>query len=103
MAWIELKDENQNPIGWFETLDKAKALGLEYANNGIAAGELSPSESPLSGEWAGSIAPRDVVNMATGIDGAFAKASSFEVTDLCDAWEDGYFSADWPERFIEED
>jgi hypothetical protein len=83
-------------MDWFEQLAKAKANGREYADNGIAAGERFPQESPLSGEWAGAITPRDVVNMAAG-EGAFDNAQDFEVTDLCDAWEDGYNSAPWPE------
>jgi hypothetical protein len=81
---------------WNEQLAKAKANGREYADNGIAGGEKSPAESPLSGEWAGALTPRDVVNMAAG-DGAYDNAQEFEVTDLCDAWEDGYLSASWPE------
>jgi hypothetical protein len=80
---------------WNEQLAKAKANGLEYATNGIAAGERSPSESPLSGEWAGALTPRDVVNMACGAD-VFDNAQEWEVTELCDAWEDGYLSAEWP-------
>lgn len=90
-------------MDWFETLEKAKANGLEYATNGIAAGELSPAESPLSGEWAGSITPKDVVNMAASDDTAYERAEDFEITDLCDAWEDGYLSANWPEPSPEED
>lgn len=90
-------------MDWFETLNKAKANGLEYANNGIAAGETSPASSPLSGEWAGSITPKDVVNMAADDDGAYDRADEFEITDLCDAWEDGYLSAEWPEPAADED
>jgi hypothetical protein len=81
---------------WNEQLAKARSNGLEYATNGIAGGEKSPSESPLSGEWAGAVTPRDVVNMACGID-AFEIAEEWAVTELCDAWEDGYYSAQWPE------
>lgn len=80
---------------WFEQLAKAKANGREYADNGIAAGEQSPQESPLSGEWAGALTPRDVVEMVAG-PGTFDNAYDSEVTDLCDAWEDGYLSAPWP-------
>ena len=82
-------------MDWFEQLNKAKANGLEYATNGIAAGETSPQESPLSGEWAGAPTPRDVVEMAAG-PGTFENAQEWEVTELCDAWEDGYLSAPWP-------
>lgn len=82
---------------WFAQIAKAKANGLEYATNGIAGGEVSPEESPLSGEWAGALLPKDVVNMAAGSFTAFEAAEDFEITELCDAWEDGYLSAAWPE------
>ncbi len=83
-------------MDWFEQVAKAKANGREYADNGIAAGEKSPSDAPLSGEYAGALTPRDVVEMAAG-PGTFANAQDFEVTELCDAWEDGYYSAPWPQ------
>lgn len=83
-------------MDWFELLNKAKANGLEYATNGIAGGERSPQHSPLSGEWAGAISPKDVVDMAAGREGAFNEVDECELTDICDAWEDGYFSAPWP-------
>jgi hypothetical protein len=102
-------------MDWFEQLAKAKSNGLEYATNGIAAGEVSPQESPLSGEWAGAITPRDVVEMSTRPlsdgdvweDGRTAGPSTFdgaadwEIQELCDAWEDGYNSAPWPEPAVE--
>lgn len=98
-------------MNWFEQLAKAKANGLEYATNGIAQGERAPQESPLSGEWAGAITPRDVVEMSTSPlpdgevweDGRTAGPSTFdgaadwEVQELCDSWEDGYYSAPWPQ------
>jgi hypothetical protein len=84
-------------MDWNEQLAKAKANGREYAENGIAAGERSPQESPLSGEWAGAITPRDVVEMAVGSDTAYHSAEGWESNELCDAWEDGYYSAPWPE------
>ena len=97
-------------MDWFEQVAKAKANGREYADNGIAAGEQVPQESPLSGEWAGALTPRDVVEMATSPlpdgevweDGRTAGPSTFdgaadwEIQELCDAWEDGYLSAPWP-------
>lgn len=83
-------------MDWFAQVAKAKANGLEYAINGIAAGETDPAESPLSGEWAGSITPKDVVNMAVGSETAYDSAEDFEISELCDAWEDGYLGADWP-------
>mgnify|MGYP000471649478 CR=1 FL=1 len=78
---------------WYATLDQAKALGLEYANNGIAAGEREPDDSPLSGEWAGAITPNDLIRM---LGGDPASCEEWEISDVCDHWEDGYHSADWP-------
>lgn len=81
-------------MDWFETLDRAKALGREYADNGIAGGDTSPEESPLSGEWAGAVTPADVVRQLGGDPDTLEE---WEVTDICDHWEDGYRSAPWPD------
>lgn len=78
---------------WFEILDRAKAMGREYADNGIAGGQTEPEESPLSGEWAGAITPKDVVER---LGGDYDKLDSFEVDDILSFWEDGYNSAEWP-------
>ena len=80
---------------WNEQLAKAKANGREYADNGIAAGEKFPQDSPLSGEWAGAITPKDVVEMACGPQ-TYPIEQDWAITELCDAWEDGYNSAPWP-------
>jgi hypothetical protein len=82
-------------MDWFEQVNKAKANGREYADNGIAAGEKFPQESPLSGEWAGALTPRDVVEMACGPQ-TYPIAQDWAIEELCDAWEDGYNSAEWP-------
>lgn len=82
-------------IDWFAMLDRAKALGREYADNGIAGGDTAPEESPLSGEWAGAITPKDVVAQ---LGGNIETLEHFEVEDILSHWEDGYNSADWPER-----
>lgn len=80
---------------WFEMLDRAKANGRQYAENGIAGGDRQPEDSPLSGEWAGAILPKDVVSE---LGGDIDTLEGWEVTDILDHWEDGYNSADWPER-----
>jgi hypothetical protein len=80
---------------WNEQLAQAKANGREYADNGIAAGERFPQESPLSGEWAGALTPRDVVEMACGPQ-TYPIAQDWAIEELCDSWEDGYNSAEWP-------
>lgn len=81
-------------MDWFETLDRAKALGSDYANNGIAGGQTAPEESPLSGEWAGAIRPVDVV---AALGGDVDALEEWEVEDILSHWEDGYHSAPWPE------
>lgn len=84
---------------WFEMLDRAKAFGKEYAEHGIKAGDTAPLESPLNGEFADGITPRDVVTLLAGGDASkFDTLEDWEVTDICDHWEDGYNSAEWPER-----
>lgn len=84
-------------MDWFEMLDKAKAMGREYALNGIAGGQTIPGESPLSGEWAGAITPRDIITELAGGDAeSYEVLSDWEVSDILDAWEDGYNGAPWP-------
>lgn len=83
-------------MSYYDDLNKAKALGLEYANNGIAAGDTSPEESPLSGEWAGAVTVDDIARMLGVVDPA--TLDDFEREDIADYWEDGYFSANWPEE-----
>lgn len=93
-----MADKVTNDDSWFDVLDKAKALGLEYANNGIAGGETKPEESPLSGEHAGAISPRDIVEQLTGNRHMIDNLEGFEVQDILDHWEDGYNAAPWPEQ-----
>lgn len=81
---------------WYTMLDKAKALGREYAENGIAGGETEPEESPLSGEFADRIKPRDIIEQLSGDRKAMDGLADFEIQDILDHWEDGYNSAPWP-------
>lgn len=84
---------------WYSMLDRAKALGKAYAENGIAGGETEPEDAPLSGEFAGSISPRDIVTELAGGDAdAYGRLADFEVDDILNHWEDGYNSAAWPNR-----
>ena len=80
---------------YYTDLDRIKAAGRAYADAGIAAGEISPQESPFSGEWADGLLPQDVLD-AAGIRAQFDALDDFEQTDVLDAWGDGYFSAAWP-------
>jgi len=82
-------------MDYYEQLDAIKAAGREYADNGIAAGETEPLESPFSGEWADGLTGQDVLSMV-GIKATFNELDGFEQTDVLDYWEDGYYSADWP-------
>lgn len=77
-----------------DQLAAAKALGAEYAANGIEAGEFRPEESPLSGEWADRITPRDIPRML-GLE-VPEEDADWILSDFADAWEAGYLGADWP-------
>lgn len=94
----EFKTTTDRVDGWFEILDKAKVLGREYADNGIAGGETTPEESPLSGEFADRISPRDIVEQLSGNRNMIDNLEDFEVQDILNFWEDGYNSAPWPAR-----
>lgn len=80
---------------YYTDLDRIRAAGLEYATNGIAAGDTEPLDAPFSMEWAGGLIGQDVLD-AAGIDATFTDLDDFEQTDVLDSWEDGYFSAAWP-------
>lgn len=82
---------------YYTDLDRIKAAGRAYADAGLAAGDTTPQESPLSGEWADGLLPQDVLD-AAGISARFDDLDDFEQTDVLDAWEDGYLSAPWPTR-----
>lgn len=83
---------------YYADMERAKALGLEYATNGIEAGQFRPDESPLSGEWSGTLTVADIYEQITGhaypdvMDDDYGTIMS----DLADYWEDGYNSAQWP-------
>lgn len=81
---------------YFTDLDRIRAAGLEYATNGIAAGDTMPDDAPFSGEWADGLTGQDVLDSA-GIGATFADLEDFEQVDILDAWEAGYLSAAWPE------
>lgn len=80
---------------YYSDLDRIRATGREYADNGIAAGDREPLEAPFSGEWADGLTGQDVLD-AAGIDAVFSKLEHFEQDDILDSWEDGYFTAAWP-------
>lgn len=80
---------------YYSDLDRLKAAGLEYATNGIAAGEMMPMESPFSGEWADGLTGQDVLDTA-GIKARFDALEDYEQDDVMDHWESGYYSAEWP-------
>lgn len=81
---------------YFDDLDRIRAAGLEYARNGIAAGDIEPLDAPFSGEWSDGLTGQDVLD-AAGIDARFSELDDFEQSDVLDYWEDGYRSAEWPE------
>lgn len=75
-----------------EQLSRAYVLGREYATRQIAAGQLEPTESPLSGEWADGPLVQDIFEEVTG------RSTSDILTDdegqaidtIGDSWEEGY-------------
>lgn len=83
-------------MDWFAMLDRAKALGLEYALNGIAGGETAPEEHPLDSMEADRITVRDVVTELSGSADTYNGLEMFEIDDIASHWEDGYNSAPWP-------
>jgi len=80
---------------YYGDLDRIRAAGREYADNGIAAGDTEPLDAPFSGEWADGLTGQDVLD-AAGINATFSELEEFEQTDILNYWEDGYYSADWP-------
>ena len=80
---------------YFTDLNRIHAAGLEYATNGIAAGDTEPMDAPFSGEWADGLTGQDVLD-AAGIRATFTDLEDFEQSDVLDAWEGGYLSAAWP-------
>lgn len=74
--------------------DRLHAAGLEYANNAIAGGATESLEAPFSGEWADGLTYQNVLD-AVGINARFEDLDEFEQTDVLDAWEAGYYSAEW--------
>lgn len=73
-------------------LDQATNHGIEYALAEIHAGNAGPQESPLSGEWADAIVPRDVAYNVGYMEDLSAHGAAYAEgeTALADAWEQGY-------------
>ena len=80
---------------YYDDLTRIKAAGLAYANTGIAYGSYVPEEGLFSGEWADGLTGQDVLDQA-GIEATFSELEDFEQTDVMDYFEDGYYSAPWP-------
>lgn len=79
-------------------IDACRQAGYAYALACIARGDTAPLEAPFSGEWADGLTGQDVLDMAArlGADAvAWEDLDDFAQSDVLDAWEDGYFSADW--------
>ena len=71
-----------------EQFDQASTLGTEYALQEKAGGRTEPQESPLSGEWADGIVPRDIARNVgfADVDSNFGEA----LDELANAWENAY-------------
>lgn len=76
-------------------LNACRQAGLNYARACIERGDTEPLDAPFNGEWADGLTGQDVLDMA-GIDAAWEDVNDFARADVLDAWEDGYYSADWP-------
>lgn len=73
-----------------EQFDQAHQHGTEYALREHANGATEAQESPLDGQWADAITPRDVANNV-GFTDTFVGSDA--MMELADAWERGYFDA----------
>lgn len=80
---------------YYSDLDACYRAGLDYAMTSIAYGDTVPLDATFSGEWADGLTGQDVLD-AAGIRASFDLLEDFEQSDVLDAWEDGYYSADWP-------
>lgn len=80
---------------WYEVLDRANALGLEYGRNGIINGETTPLDDPLN-EGEVYFTARDLAEQLTGDSSSFDKLKEWEVEDISSHWTDGYHAAEWP-------
>lgn len=83
-------------MDWFTALDRAKALGHQYALNGIEGGDTVPEEYPLDSMEADRITVRDVVDELAGNADIYGGMEIWEIDQIADAWTDGYNSAPWP-------
>ena len=81
---------------YYDDLARVKAAGKAYAETGIRYGSYVPEEGLFSGEWADGLTGQDALNQA-GIEATFSELEDFEQTDVLDSFEDGYYSADWPQ------
>lgn len=96
------------PIKLPDVLRSAWDWGAALAAQHIAAGETSPRDGILSGEWAGDLTPADVYRRLLAGDGFaydFVDADTREkfdadivLTEILDDFEAGYLSADWPDH-----
>jgi hypothetical protein len=73
---------------------KAQALGVAQAEAEIESGAQYPTDSPLSGEWADSLTPRDLATRVGYLDEVAGYVPEEGVSGLCDAFEAGY-SGTW--------
>jgi hypothetical protein len=90
-------------------LKTAATWGQAQAVLDIRAGHRSP-RSPLSGEWAGDLTPADIYHALIGPDWDGGRPrwvdadtglpfdTEFFLTEICDAFENAYDQAEWPEQ-----
>jgi len=76
-----------------DQLEQATKAGVEHALAEIRQGNTEPFESPLSGEWADGLSPRDVaanVGYFEDLSAPNGEAYQSGESGLCDHWENGY-------------
>ena len=81
---------------YYSDLETIRNTGEAYAKSCIAEGMKTPELSLFSGEWSDGLTGQDVLSFSGFQRVTFNKLNDFEQEDVIDAFEDGYYSANWP-------
>lgn len=83
---------------YYNDLDRIKKAGHQHALDHMANGSTRPNEGLFSGEWADGLTGQDALDYAGIEECTFSDLEDYEQTDVMDYFEDGYYSAPWPEQ-----